>query len=508
MSTEQKRIAVIGAGIGGLTAGIYAAKNGFEVDLYEQQGVAGGECTGWDREGFYIDNCIHWMMGTRPGSALNRIWRTTGMLAEDTQVYRADQMYTSEYDGETLTLWADIDRTEREMIAHSPADKKEIRRLMKYCRLAEDITIPAEVPSELMSGKEGLALTGTGIKMMRIQNAYKNMNVADLAALFKSPLIGRLISDFTPGDSVASGFVTAYGNFTGGDGGVPIGGSKAAAGRMLAKFEKAGGRYHPGTKVGKILPAGGRASGILLENGEEIQYDYIIPACDASVTFGTLLPESFMGALMKSMFADRKAYPVYNTFQTAFEVDMAEEPFDAEYNFESPELVFHEGAGPRLTVKTYGYEPDFAPAGKQILETLGGGSESLYPWWQELYQDREAYEAKKTEIAETTRIVLEDHFPKLKGKLRLLDAWTPMTYARYCSAYKGFYQAFMISKDSAKLPYPPAYVDGLDNVILAGQWISPPGGLPGAAITGKAAVQRIMNKEQMDFRLADAGFAG
>lgn len=39
---------------------------------------------------------------------------------------------------------------------------------MKYCRLAEDITIPAvEVPSELMSGKEGLALTGTGIKMMR-----------------------------------------------------------------------------------------------------------------------------------------------------------------------------------------------------------------------------------------------------------------------------------------------------------------------------------------------------
>lgn len=73
MSTEQKRIAVIGAGIGGLTAGIYAAKNGFDVDLYEQQGVAGGECTGWDREGFYIDNCIHWMMGTRPGSALNRI---------------------------------------------------------------------------------------------------------------------------------------------------------------------------------------------------------------------------------------------------------------------------------------------------------------------------------------------------------------------------------------------------------------------------------------------------
>ena len=50
-----------------------------------------------------------------------------------------------------------------------------------------------------------------------------------------------------------------------------------------------------------------------------------------------------------------------------------------------------------------------------------------------------------------------------------------------------------------KKPYPSAYVKELNNVILAGQWISLPGGLPGSAIAGKFAVQRICKKENMEY---------
>ncbi len=79
--------------------------------------------------------------------------------------------------------------------------------------------------------------------------------------------------------------------------------------------------------------------------------------------------------------------------------------------------------------------------------------------------------------------------------MRILDTWTPVTYHRFCNAYKGYNQAFMITKESKKNAYPSAYVKGIDNVVLAGQWLSPPGGLPGAAIQGKYAVQRILKKE-------------
>ena len=81
-----KKIVVIGAGISGLTAGIYAKKQGFDVAIYEKNAVPGGECTGWDRQGYHIDNCIHWMMGCSGKSSLNRIWRTVGAIDDTTKL--------------------------------------------------------------------------------------------------------------------------------------------------------------------------------------------------------------------------------------------------------------------------------------------------------------------------------------------------------------------------------------------------------------------------------------
>jgi phytoene dehydrogenase-like protein len=83
----------------------------------------------------------------------------------------------------------------------------------------------------------------------------------------------------------------------------------------------------------------------------------------------------------------------------------------------------------------------------------------------------------------------------------ILDSWTPVTYKRYCNAYKGYNQGFVASKNTDAKLYPSPYVKKLDNVILCGQWITPPGGVPGAAITGKFAIQRILKKENKDVNI-------
>lgn len=493
------KVIIIGAGIGGLTAAIYAAKQGFETELYEQHTIVGGECTGWDRGGYHIDNCIHWMMGTTPGTDLYKIWETVGAVGEDIPIKRCDRMYTSELKGKELSLWSDVDRTEKELLDISPEDEKAIRRLMKFCRLATKVEIPARIPSELMGTKDGMKMLFTMRDMMKIFKEYKGMNVQDLMDQFHHPLIKCLISDFTPSDTKASSFAMAYGNFISGDGGIPAGGSRAMAIRMKKTLEAYGGKVFCGTKVAKILLGKDRATGILLEDGTKVTGDYVIPACDTSVAFGKLLDKKYMHPLLKEMYTNRKAYPIYSTFQVAFAVDSPEDAVGAERIWDCEELVFTKGMGERITVKSYSYEPGFAPQGKQILQTLQGGSEEIYQYWTEMYKDKERYNNKKREIAELTKKKLEEKFPTYRGKLTILDVWTPMTYRRYCNAYKGFYQSFMVSKDSAKLPYPPAYIKGINNVILAGQWISPPGGLPGAAITGKFAIQRICKLEDKEY---------
>ncbi len=45
----DKTIATIGAGISGLSAGIFARLNGFDATIYEMGQKAGGVCSSWER---------------------------------------------------------------------------------------------------------------------------------------------------------------------------------------------------------------------------------------------------------------------------------------------------------------------------------------------------------------------------------------------------------------------------------------------------------------------------
>lgn len=118
-----------------------------------------------------------------------------------------------------------------------------------------------------------------------------------------------------------------------------------------------------------------------------------------------------------------------------------------------------------------------------------------------LYENKDEYNRKKNELAEILMKKIEDNYETYREKMNILDVWTPVTYKRYCNAYKGYNQSFVAGKNTDPKLYPSPYVENLDNIILCGQWISPPGGAPGAAITGKFAIQRILKKDKRDVNL-------
>jgi len=50
----MKKVAIIGAGVSGMTAAIYCLKSGFDVTVYEKHSISGGLCTSWTRKGIYF----------------------------------------------------------------------------------------------------------------------------------------------------------------------------------------------------------------------------------------------------------------------------------------------------------------------------------------------------------------------------------------------------------------------------------------------------------------------
>ena len=95
------KVVIIGAGISGLTAGIYALKQGYEAEIYEKNTSVGGMCTGWYRKGTYIDGCLHWLTESAAGS-LHEIWEETGALDDSVEIFDCDVFYRAVYEGKDI----------------------------------------------------------------------------------------------------------------------------------------------------------------------------------------------------------------------------------------------------------------------------------------------------------------------------------------------------------------------------------------------------------------------
>ena len=501
----MKKIIVIGAGIGGLSAGIYGRLAGYEVDIYEKNPVAGGQCMGWNRKGHHIDNCIHWLTGTREGSALHKVWETLGAIGPSTGYADCDAFYSCLYNGERATLWKDLDRTERELLELSPADEEEIRRLIEHVRYACSSVIPADKPMDMMGIRDYISMGKEMADMPKVMKEYGKVSLQEVAERFHHPLLRMMLGEYMPKEYTAYSFLVSYATMASGNGEVPIGGSLAMSNRIVERFTGLGGRLHLNAPVKRVLLEGKNAAGIELESGECCRADYVVSAVDTSELFTRLVGRERMDSVWKQPYDNTEQYPVQSGFQLAFSADQEAYSERGTLLFQCEPFLIGERSAAYLSLKSYEYEPDFAPEGKLILQANLSQSDRDYLYWKGL--SREEYQKKKAETANTVKERIIAEFPGLAGHLELLDCWTPLTYERYCNAYHGAYMGF-ITRPDVKPFRPKGELKGIRNLYIAGQWIMAPGGLPIAAISGKFAIQRILKKEGKDIWIAETGFEG
>ena len=109
-----KSVAIIGGGIAGLCAGCYAQMNGYQSRIYEMHDLPGGLMTAWERKGYTIDYCIHWLVGSSPKSSMNKLWQEVGLI-RDREIVDLDVWLEYESpDGQRVIFWRDLDRLEAE----------------------------------------------------------------------------------------------------------------------------------------------------------------------------------------------------------------------------------------------------------------------------------------------------------------------------------------------------------------------------------------------------------
>lgn len=477
-----KKIIIIGGGVAGLSAGIYGALEGYDCTILERHSCLGGNLTGWNRDGYHIDNCIHWLTGTAEGTELRQVWETLGALTPQTEMCRTERFYGSVYGGQSISMLPDADATREMMLDAAPFDRDAIESFFDAVKLA------AQAQTERrLTPKQAARL---GLSMVK----YGSTDLYGLSARFRHPLLRRVITDYIPGDYVAAGLVWAYAAYTCGNGGIPMGGSAMMAKRMADRFDSLGGKALTNAEVTGIRLENTKAVGVTLKNGEVLYADYVVCACDPEVTFGRLLGKRYCPPYLEKCYKNGEKYPIFSSFHAAFAADVI--PLDLCHNTVTevrPLCVGSESVS-RMVIREYSHDPSFAPSGHTVLQTVVFQRAADCEMWQELRKNREAYANKKSELAAEIMCRVEESVPELKGRLRLLDSWTPATYNRYFGANKGAYMSFGVTSGAKRKAVSPR-VRGLENVLLATQWQKAPGGLPTAALSGKLAAETIAKIE-------------
>jgi phytoene dehydrogenase-like protein len=496
----KKRVVIIGGGISGLTAGIFAQKNGFESIILEKHHIVGGECTGWDRQGYHIDGCIHWLVGTKEGTQIRRLWEYVGAL-DGIDIYHPESFLAFEYEDITVTFYRDLERLRANWLEISPDDREVIEEFCQTIKKLHSFEMPCGKPMNMMNIVEKIKFMASMKDIGPIMQKYSKISIQEFAGKFKHPALRGAINSFMPdGDFSAISILFPLGTFTGNQSSIPYGGSKAMAMRMLDKYVSLGGKVETSCEVTDLTIQGKQVNKINCRKGNSFTGDYFIAACDANVLYESLLKGKYNDPKFQKRYNNPKHYPLASNIYAGigYEGPMDDIPRTLRFPVNSIDINQNGKPVEHLQMTHYAYEKEFAPEGQSVVTVAVNQFEPELTKWENLIKDRDEYQQEKNRVGKEVIKAMETRFPYMKGKLKLLDVATPQTYQRYCNAYRGAFMGFWPTLSGKSLNH-AGKIKGLKNLMLSGQWLQPPGGLPVALITGKDTIMRLCKKEKIKF---------
>ncbi len=480
----MKNVIIVGGGIAGLSAGIYARRSGFDATILEMHNIPGGNSTSWKRKGYLFEGGMHWLVGSSPKAPLHRIWKETGALREDTPIYNRDPFFSYLYGEQLICLYRDAEKLQQHLISVSPQDAKMIRSLCSDIRKFGKVAMPIMDEKGVQVKHKSappLSMMFSVMGAMPRMAALSKISVEQYVRQFQHEGIRELLRNVVgQGEFAANSILFTLGGLAVGDCGYPKGGSLQMARNMADCFEELGGRIQYNKRVERVLVRDGRAVGVLAE-GEEMLADAVIMTADTRSAIDHLFETPLREPWMEEM--RQKTIPLLCTFLCfGVRADLSDMPENFLFEVDEP-LEF---AGERIScmgINQYANFEGYAPQGCTSITVFLGGD--TYDYWKNARQDG-SYAQKKQQLAEDVMARLSKRFPVMRDQFEVWDVATPLTYERYCGTYKGSWMSVMKANEKQRSYPKRCEIAGL---YFAGQRMMLPGGLPVAVSTGRSAVQ-------------------
>jgi phytoene dehydrogenase-like protein len=486
-------VAIIGAGVGGLTAGAILSKAGFHTVVLEAETQAGGYLAGFERKGFKFDTSIHWLSQCGPGGFMRNIFSYIGQdMPECPQLKRLHRFKGDSFD---YLLTSNPLKFRNQLMQDFPDDKDGIVRFFNDARkLGERL----KIMNSRVRHKETMSILEKiffGVKMLFwVLPIIKYIRTPVEKALKKYFKSEKTRAVFASQETFMSVIVPVAWAFIKNFQSVPVGGSSAIAKWLCGKNNHNDSRVFLRQRVDKVLVNNkNTVAGVRLKGGKTISARYVISACDVQRLYNDLLPENAVPVKMKKAVNNADLHMSCFSIFLGLDCDPADLGFGEEVlNLvaTNPDRKDHSSGDPHrsviMIVSSSVRDATMSPEGKgSIMIQCLAGMDYKENWATgEGFSRGRAYRKFKNEFAD----IILDRVEKtctsdLRKHIEVMETASPVTYWRYTANTDG---SIMSSRPTAKniRANVSHYRTPVKNLFIGGHCAEYGGGVPLAVKAG------------------------
>ncbi|MBN2382230.1 phytoene desaturase [bacterium] len=493
---NKRKIIIIGTGPGGLTAGMLLASRGYQVEIFEQQPYLGGRTAAIEAEGYTFDLGPTFLMMT---FVLEEIFALTHRRLEDYLVLKKiDPLYRLRFaDGREFYPSMDRKATAEQIHDLFPGNERGYERFFAYEEKKFKLLVPC---LQIPYGSVYDFMSTHLIKALPYLDAHRSLH-DHLARYFSDPQL-RISFTFqakylgmSPWQCPATFSIIPYiehglGIYH------PIGGLNQITKAMAQVVQEEGGTIRLNTGVKRLVITQGRTTGVLLENGEQVEADHVIINADFARAMQQLVPEKDRPHYTDAILARKKyscsTFMLYLGLDRKYDLPHHNIIFARDYRQNVSEIaesmVLSED--PSLYVQNATVsDPGLAPEGHATLYVLVpvANNFSAIDWNKETPAFRDLILNKLEQLAG-----LED----LRQHIRYEKIITPHDWEEDKLVYQG--ATFNLAHNVSQMLYwrPHNQFEDIKNCFLVGGGTHPGSGLPTIFESGRISADLIVKRDE------------
>ncbi len=492
-----KKIIIVGAGPGGLTAGMLLSHRGFEVEILEKEPKVGGRNASIEAEGYKFDVGPTFLMMR---FILDEVFEESGGKSTDYLKFtRLDPMYRLYFKDERVDVSDDHASMKEAIKKVFPGNEAGYERFLAREKTRYERMYPCLQKSydefktffhsDFLKALPHLSL---GRSMFsELGNYYRNSDLK-ISFTFQSKYLGM-----SPWECPAAFLIIPYIEHAFGVYHVEGGLSEISA-AMAKVIEEKGGKIRLDTPVKKIMVQNGRAKGVELASGDRLESDLVIVNADFAYAMTELVEQGALKKysrknLLKKTFSC-STYMLYLGVNKKFDVPHHNVVFSRDYGGYINAVAGYKYTGDDLSVYIRNAsitDPTLAPEGKSnvyLLVPVANNKSGVA--WKEKEEIRDRVLeiiAQRTEMGDiSSHIEFERHI-------------TPNDWESKYNVFLG--ATFNLGHNLTQMLYfrPHNKFEELENCYLVGGGTHPGSGLPTIYESGRITANLISKRFQVPF---------